>query len=158
MARRSGQSGYIERKGNYYWGRFWKDEPGQGTRVHLGVKICPVSGPGSMTKPERKHRLREIIQESGADTAEHLQKTAVATLGTTFGQQAEWWIENVQVRNHKPVKERTAKTWESHLKWINRRLGDTPLADVKNLALKNLVAEMVAEPKREKTKTASRVP
>ena len=29
MARRSGQSGYVERNGNAYYVRFWTDVPGQ---------------------------------------------------------------------------------------------------------------------------------
>src|SRR6202023_3335912 len=64
MSRRSGQSGSVERKGEHYVVRFWEDKAGQDKRVHRSVRICPVSGPGSMTKPEREHRARDIIQES----------------------------------------------------------------------------------------------
>jgi hypothetical protein len=37
-----------------------------------------------MTKPEREHRAREIIEESGADTAEHFHQVMAVNLGTTF--------------------------------------------------------------------------
>lgn len=95
-----------------------------------------------MTKPEREHRAREIIQESGADTAACLQRSVVANLGTTFRQQADWWIQHVQQRKRRPVKERTAKTWKSHLIWINPRIGDTPLSEVNNRMLRDLVEQM----------------
>ena len=142
MARRSGQSGSVERCGGFYVCRFWEDVPGQNKRIHRSVKICPVSGPGSMTKPEREHRAREIIQESGADTAACLQRSVVANLGTTFRQQADWWIQHVQQRKRRPLKERTAKTWKSHLIWINPRIGDTPLSEVNNRMLRDLVEQM----------------
>src|SRR5713226_4582910 len=73
MSRRSGQSGSVERKGEHYVVRFWEDIAGQEQRVHRSVRICPVSGPASMTNPEREHRARDIIQESGADTAGHFR-------------------------------------------------------------------------------------
>jgi integrase len=142
MSRRSGQSGSVEKKRGYYVVRFWEDIAGKEKRVHRSVRICPVSGPGSMTKPEREHRAREIIQESGADTAEHLHQVQAVNLGTTFRQQAEWWLKHVQDRKRKPVKPHTVSSWKSHLKWINPRLGDMPLSNVNNLVLKQLVSDM----------------
>jgi hypothetical protein len=68
MSRRSGQSGYIEKKGNAFYVRFWIDVPGQEKRAHKSIRICPISGPGKMTKPERERRAKQIIAESGADT------------------------------------------------------------------------------------------
>ena len=73
MSRRSGQSGYIEKKGNAFYVRFWIDVPGQEKRAHKSIRICPISGPGKMTKPERERRAKQIIAESGADTEEHLK-------------------------------------------------------------------------------------
>jgi integrase len=142
MSRRSGQSGSVEKKGQFFVVRFWQDVPGQEQRVHRSVRICPVSGPGSLTKPERQHRAREIIQESGADSAEHFHSIQATNLGTTFRQQAEWWFRHIQERKRKPVKPHTVASWKSHLKWINSRLGDVPLSDVSNLSLKGLVSEM----------------
>jgi integrase len=142
MSRRSGQSGSVERKGKYFVVRFWQDEAGQEKRIHRSIRICPVSGPGSMTKPERAHRAREIIQQSGADTAEHFHDVQAVNLGTTFRQQSEWWLKHVQERKRKPVKLHTISSWKSHLKWINPRVGEMPLSDVKNQAVKDLVSEM----------------
>src|SRR5712672_1395106 len=50
MSRRSGQSGYVEKKGNAFYVRFRIDVQGQENRAYTSVRICPVSGPGSMTK------------------------------------------------------------------------------------------------------------
>ena len=44
---------------------------GQEERAHKRAKICPIVGPGSLSKSARKRRAREIIAESGADTVEH---------------------------------------------------------------------------------------
>ncbi len=49
-----------------------------------------------MTKPEREHRARDIIQESGADTAGHFRQVEAVNLGITFRQQSEWWIRHMQ--------------------------------------------------------------
>jgi integrase len=142
MSRRSGQSGSVERKRGFYVVRYWEDKAGQEKRVHRSVQICPVSGPGSMTKPERARRAQEIIEESGADTAAHFRQVVAVNLGTTFRQQSEWWIRHVQDRKRKPVKPHTVSSWKSHLKWINSRVGDVPLSNVNNLALKELVSKM----------------
>ena len=142
MSRRSGQSGSVERNGAVFVVRFWEDVAGQEKRVHRSVQICPVSGPGSMTKPEREHRAREIIQQSGADSADHFRAVAAVNLGITFRQQSEWWILHMQDRKRKPVKAHTVCSWKSHLRWLDPRLGAVPLSNVNNLVLHGLVTEM----------------
>jgi integrase len=142
MSRRSGQNGSVERRGAVFVVRFWEDVAGQEKRVHRSVQICPVSGPGSMTKPEREHRAKEIVQQSGADTADHFRAVAAVNLGITFRQQSEWWIRHMQERKRKPVKPHTVCSWKSHLRWLDPRLGAVPLSDVNNLTLQGLVTEM----------------
>jgi hypothetical protein len=88
MSRRSGQSGHIEKSGNWYVVRFWMDVPGQEKRKHMRVKISPINGLGSLTKPERERKAREIIAESGADTPECLAHAEGTSSGVTFRQQA----------------------------------------------------------------------
>jgi integrase len=152
MTRRSGQEGYIERKGNAFYVRFWMDVPGQETRRHMSVRICPVNGPGRMTKSERVRRAREIITESGADTEAHFEKIKAVNLGIAFRQQAEKWLRHVQTRQRRPIKPATAQSWENCLdKWVNPFMGDMPLSSVGNLAAKGLVAKMVAEMRAPKT-------
>src|SRR5271155_4128726 len=70
MARRSGQVGYEEVKGGWYHVRFRMDVPGQERRAYLSKPICPVSGPGALTKLKRLKKRKEIITASGADSHE----------------------------------------------------------------------------------------
>jgi len=143
MARRFGQNGYIERKGNAYYVRFRMDVPGKETRAYKSVRLCPASGPGKMTKPERQRRAKEIIARSGADTEAHLEAVEAVNLGGTFRNQAKRFIEDAKARKRKPVKPATACTWEYALeKWLLPHLGDLPLAKVDNDTVKPLVSKM----------------
>jgi hypothetical protein len=72
--RRTGQDGYIEASGKWWVVRWWMDVAGQETRKHMRAKVCPISGPGHLSKSERERRAREIVAESGADTLEHFDK------------------------------------------------------------------------------------
>ena len=142
MAQRSGQSGYIERKGNAFYVRFRIDVPGEVKRRYTSVRICPVSGLGSMTKTERKRRAKEIVAESGANDEQRHQQIEAVNLGTTFKQQAEWFLENVKNRKRKPIKPATLTSWASHLKWVSTVIGEMPLSEVNNVAAKALVTKM----------------
>jgi len=143
MTRRFGQSGYVEKKGNAFYVRFRIDVLGQEKRAYTSVRICPLSGPGSMTKPERARRAREIIAESGADSPELFNRVQVVNLGVTFRQQSEWWLRYMQKRKRKPIKPATMKGWENQLKkWLNPNLGDIAVADINNRTLKELVSKM----------------
>jgi integrase len=146
MSRRSGQGGWIEKKGAAYYVRFRIDVLGREKRKNMSVRLCPVSGPGSMTKSERLRKAKEIVQQSGADTEEHFKKCevmSVANLGVTFRQQSEYWLEHIQTRKRNPIKPKTAANWKSHLnKWILPHLGDMPLGMVTNSTLKMLVAQL----------------
>src|SRR6266852_4154774 len=81
MSRRSGQSGHIEKSGKWFVVRFWMDVPGQEKRKHMCVRICPINGPGSLTKPERERNARDIITKSGADTPECLANAESISTG-----------------------------------------------------------------------------
>lgn len=147
MSRRSGQCGYVERKGNAYYVRYWCDVVGQEKRVHKSVRLCPVSGPGKLNQRQREHKAREIIIASGADSAEHFQRVQAANLGTTFRQQSETWLREAR-QEQKPA---TLTSWRSHLKYINAHIGDAAVADVNNGILKELVTQMAADGFRPKT-------
>jgi integrase len=144
MARRSGQVGYEEKKGNWYHARFRIDVPGKEKRVNCSVPICPISGPGALTKPERARRRKEIIAASGADTEEHFNTVEAINFGLTFRKQAEWHLEHSQTRKRKPIKPATADGYRSYLdSWLIPYLGDVPVSSVNNLLLKGLVERMV---------------
>ena len=139
MSRRS-QVGSIEKTGKWYVVRFWKDVPGQEQRVHASERICPVSGPGSLNKSERKRRALQIVMSSGVNDP---QKFAEATVGTTFKEQSERFMQRVGERKRRPVKPATLRGWQSYLdNWLNPRIGDIPLADINNSTAKKLVEEM----------------
>jgi len=147
MARRSGQNGRIERKGNVLYARFWLDVPGQESRAYKCARICPASGPGSLNKFEQKLRLKQIIDEAGANSEEAFRQAEAANLGTTFKERAERWFEQVQRRKRNPIKPRTADAWATALRYINPKIGEMPLASVNNLAMKNFITIMAGEQK-----------
>jgi integrase len=155
MSRRSGQNGRIEKKGKAFYARFWLDVPGQPKRTYKSVRICPVSGPGSLNKFEQKRRLKEIIAEFGANSEATLREAEAVNLGTTFTGQAERWLKEVQIRKRRPIKPHTASTWASYLKYLVSQLGEIPLCSVNNIAVKELIATMAADDNRFSPKSIS---
>jgi integrase len=144
MSRRSGQNGCIQEDGNWYVVRFWKDVAGQEKRQRVRERICPISGPGKLSASERERKAKEVIVASGANSVEHFEKVVQSLHGTTFREQAKTWLDQVQNRKRKPVAPSTLATWESCLEnWLNPDIGDMPLDNIKNLALKNLGVTMV---------------
>ena len=142
MTRRSGQNGYICKKGDFYIVRFREDVAGQIDRVYRSERICPISGPGKLTKPERERRAKDIINQRGVDTAEHLQRAQETSLSTMFRQQSEKYVLEMEHRRNKPVKPRTIVSVRSALRWINGRIGDMALSDVDNGPLADLINQM----------------
>jgi integrase len=143
MSRRSGQSGCIRKDGKWFVVRFWKDVEGQEKRQRVREKICPISGPGKLSVSERKHKTKEIIAASGADTVEHFEKTVESNHGITSREQATIWLDRIRNRQRKPVALATLEMWECALdNWVLPNIGDMPLESVNNLAMKELVATM----------------
>jgi hypothetical protein len=140
MSRRTGQNGHIEQSGKWWVVRWWMDVQGQDKRSLKRAKICPISGPGSLTKSERKRRASEIIAESGADTEEYFNKVVKPQQlqsCVTFREQAEIWFQRATSRNRKPVATATVDFWRGCLdKWLNPNLGDLPVSSVNNGAVK----------------------
>jgi len=122
--------------------RFWKDVPGQEKRIHASARVCPISGPGSLTKAERRTRALEIVMASGVND---LKVIADAGIGTTFREQAESFIKQKQTSRRKPVEPATLSTWRNCLeKWLNPNIGDIPLASINNSVMKKLIGKMSA--------------
>jgi integrase len=144
MSRRSGQNGCIQEDGNWYVVRFWKDVAGQQKRQRVRERICPTSGADKLSASGRKRRAKEIIEASGADTAEHFDKVVRSNHGITFREQAEIWLEQMKTRKRKPVAPSTLENWERCLRlWLNPNIGDMPLDSIGDLALRNLGTTMV---------------
>ncbi|HTQ95632.1 MAG TPA: site-specific integrase [Candidatus Acidoferrum sp.] len=145
MARRSGQNGYIEKKRGWYHVRFRIDVPGQEKRPYKSIPLCPISGPGRLSKAERKRKAREVVEKSGANSIELFRKVEAINHGSAFEEQADWWLKRLQSRARKPVAPATVTGHKSYLKnWINPAIETLPLVMVNNLAVKGLVAKMVA--------------
>jgi len=144
LSRRTGQDGHIEKSGRWFVVRFWKDTEGQEKRVHVRERVCPISGPGLLSKSERKRRAREIIQQSGADSPKHFNEVVKPNSGAvTFREQSEQWLEQSQNRKRKPIGQSYAVTIQGALdKWILPAIGDHPLGDVDNLSVKPLIDKM----------------
>ena len=145
LSRRTGQDGHIEKSGKWFVVRFWKDVTGQEKRVHARERICPISGPGLLSKSERKRKAREIIQASGADSAEHFKEVVKQDTGVAFREQSEIWLHQLQNRKRKPIGQSYAATIKGALdKWILPEIGNLPLANVDNLSVKPLIGKMSA--------------
>jgi integrase len=122
------------------------DVEGQDKRTHKRARICPTSGKGLLSASARQRRAREIIAESGADSEEYFNKVVKQKNGARFREQALFWIDQVKSRKRKPVAIATLQSWEGCLrKWINPAIGDLPLSEVNNTALKGLIATMAGK-------------
>lgn len=147
MSRRTGQKGHIEPSGKWWVVRWWQDVPGQEKRSLRRARICPISGPGSLNKSERRRRASEIIAESGADTEEYFNSVVnPMQFAVTFRQQAETWHENETTRKRNPVAIATKEWWRGCLdNWLIPHLGDLPISEVNNGAVKRLVTTMMTK-------------
>jgi integrase len=145
LSRRTGQDGHIEKSGRWFVVRFWTDIPGQEKRVHVRERICPIFGPGLLSKSERKRKAREIIRASGADSAEYFNEVVKRDTGVTFREQSEIWLHQMQNRKRRPIRQSYAVTIQGALdKWILPAIGNLPLANVDNLSVKPLIEKMWA--------------
>lgn len=146
MSRRTGQKGHIEQSGKWWVVRWWMDVEGQEKRSLKRARICPIFGPGKLTKSERQRRASEIIAESGADTEQYFDRVVKPQSRKscmTFKEQAETWFAAAKKRKRKPVALSTIQWWRGCLdNWLNPNLGDLPLAAVNNSAVKRFVTTM----------------
>jgi integrase len=130
--------------GDGTWFVFGRMLLGKRKRVHVRERICPTSGPGLLSKSERKRKGREIVQASGADSPEHFNEVVKPVSGVvTFRDQSEQWLEQAQNRKRNPIGESYAVTIQGALdKWILPAIGDIPLGNVDNLSVRPLIDKM----------------
>src|SRR5215471_12859820 len=86
MSKRSGQSGSVRLVGFKWYGRYWRDVPGKEKREHAHVILGQKS---SMTKPEARRTLMEIIEAEGAKKPQHLERALKPAV--TFSSIADAW-------------------------------------------------------------------
>jgi integrase len=86
MSKRSGQSGSVRLVGSKWYGRYWRDVPGKETREHPSVILGEKS---SMTKPEARRKLMDIIEAEGINKPQHLERALKPVV--TFNAIADAW-------------------------------------------------------------------
>jgi integrase len=87
--------------------------------------------------------MREYIESQGINALEHFEENT--TPATTFKQQANRWVESLPLRRRRPVKPSTVAGWSHCLdRWLIPHLGDKPLSEVSNGAVRELVEVMSA--------------
>jgi integrase len=141
MSRRTGQVGNVFQQNQSSWnpvapsyGRFWVDSPEGRKRRVITLSVCA-------TRTVAKRKLREHIEAEGLNSEATL--ISISTPGTTFREQAKRWIASLSTRRRRPVKPATIFGWQHALdKWILPTIGDMPLAEVSNAALKLLIETM----------------
>ena len=144
MARRTYQAGSVFQKGKSKinkwdptgtaYGRFWRDVPGaRPARVVISLGVC-------RTRSLAQRKCVDEIEKLHLNSTQHLVEV---TSQITFRQQAEMWLKLLATRKRNPVEQTTIDTRRYALdKWIYPALGDTHLADINNLSLKNLVDQL----------------
>jgi integrase len=87
MAKRSGQSGTVDRKGNFWHIRFLVDTPEGRKR-----KSVPVGRCDELTKTQARRLGDNYIHELGINTPQHLQ-SAMTSVAPTFDAALQKWRE-----------------------------------------------------------------
>jgi hypothetical protein len=71
MSRRPGQNGCVIKKGKMWHVRFYVDVS-QEERQRKSVPVGPCTGKDKSTKSEAERKGRELIEQLGVNTEEHL--------------------------------------------------------------------------------------
>ena len=137
---RTGQQGNVYQAhqqckwnpGSSAYGRFWVDVPsGARKRRTVSLGLCATQWVAHL-------RLREYIERAGVCSKRRSHQNPVP--GTTFRQQAEWWMESLSTRRRRPLKPATVYGWQHCLdRWILPNLGNKLLSEVRNGALRQFV-------------------
>jgi integrase len=146
LNRRIGQSGNVFQHGHSNpwnptapaYGRYYVDVPGCTERKRHTVTLGACA-----TRTIARRKLREHIEREGINNKSSFM--ANTSPATTFREQAEKWIAGLPTRRRKPVKPATIFGWRHALdKWILPTIGDMPLGEVSNAALKMMIETMAA--------------
>jgi integrase len=141
MARRIGQAGSVFQQNQTMWnpaasayGRYWLDSPEGRKRRVISLGVCA-------TRTVARRKLREHIDHEGINNKDAFISST--TPGMSFREQAERWISSLPTRRRRPVKPATIFGWRHALdRWVLPTLGDKPIAEVSNGALRELVEAM----------------
>jgi integrase len=131
-------SNFWDPTGSAY-GQVWVDAPGkERQRKFYQLGVC-------RTRSEAKRRLKEMIERDGINSTVEIAQSIDST---SFDQQAEWWIKAIEDgrvlhrRKRTRIKPATIDGYKCAISWLSPHIGETPLANIKNAAAKELVAKM----------------
>jgi integrase len=140
----SRQRGTIIRK-NEVWRLRYSEFIPDSEPIRRSIFIGPAIGKGKITRSEARRLGDEKLTQLGVCTVETFDRINAIESGETFRHQADIWLANVQKRKRHPVKPATLSNWIYLLnKNVNPVVGDLPLSDVGNAAMKRLVEKLSA--------------
>jgi hypothetical protein len=119
------------------YGRFWIDvRGGERKRRTIALGLCA-------TQWVARLRLREYIERASVHSKHRFHQIPVP--GTTFRQQAEWWMESLSSGRRRPLKPATIYGWQHCLdRWILPNLANKLVSEVGNGALRQFVEILTA--------------
>lgn len=155
MSRRRGQRGHIEKNGLWWVVRVWQDVPGQDKRKHVPHRICPIKGPGTLNKSERRRKADQIIADLGINSEEvfdTIVNPAQKKGEVTFREQGKIALEALRTRLRNPAADGSVENLERNLRLhLNPILGDMLLSKIYSPQLRPVVHKMVKEKKTPST-------
>ena len=117
---------------------YWRDVPGQADSKRA---VAALGKCRTRTIAERK--AAEQLEKLGVNST---QTFIEATSSITFKLQAEIWLKSLSTRKRNPLEETTIDTRRYALdKWIYPFFDGRHLADIDNLAMKDLVDHMASK-------------
>jgi len=150
MSRRRGQAGYVWQKQQSEkkewdstapaYGQVWVDVPGRENRERKFYQLAVCR-----TKSEARRKLKEMIERDGINSTVEIAQSIDSA---TFRQQAEWWIKAIEDgrvlhrRKRTKMKPATIAGYKCGIEWLTPRIGNLPLANIKNATAKELIASM----------------
>jgi integrase len=143
MSKRSGQSGSVRLVGSKWYGRYWRDVPGQAKREHPTVVLGKKS---SMTKPEARRKLMDIIASGGVNTPQHLEKALKPVV--TFNHVADAW-ELKRVPQLKPSTQYMAPVLNR--KYLRPFFGQMAPSEIKTGVINDWIADLDSKGLQPKT-------
>jgi integrase len=139
LARRRFQRGKLIELAHGWSVRFYEDRLVDGVRTRLLVQKFLGTEKELPTKPRARAAAQEALAAVN-DVSYRPRST------TTFRVIAKQWMEDCKTRKRKPIKPSTIHNWTSILKnHVLPILGEMPLGDVGNQAMKTLVEVLAAK-------------
>lgn len=140
------QIGSLKLVGRKWYGRYWRDVPGQEAREHPLVVLGSRS---EMTKPEAMRKLMGIIAEEGVNTQEHLEQSQLPVVSAlTFNGVADAW----ELKRLPQLKESTQHAAPLlNKKHLRPFFGNMALENIKTGVINDWIADLKKQGKHPKT-------